>query len=96
MFPNTTHCGWFQMHHYESLKKASFIATGLLLCLVTEPSEQIMLRFNLRELGDLAFISKAGHISFNATKSDYGAALESVVDFLLPKPSQAMGDITSS
>uniref|UniRef100_A0A803KPM5 Uncharacterized protein n=1 Tax=Chenopodium quinoa TaxID=63459 RepID=A0A803KPM5_CHEQI len=79
MLPNTMHCAWFQMHHFESLKKALFIAKGLLLCLVTDPPKQIMLRFNLRELGDLVFISKAGYIDFDITPSDYDTFTSSLL-----------------
>ncbi|XP_021773114.1 uncharacterized protein LOC110737058 [Chenopodium quinoa] len=69
MPPNMVHQAWLRLHHRESLKKASFIAAGLLLCLVTDPSDQIMLRFNLRELGDLVFISRAECIIFDANDS---------------------------
>ncbi|XP_021773112.1 uncharacterized protein LOC110737056 [Chenopodium quinoa] len=79
MPPNMMHCGWFQMPHHKSLKKASFLATGLVLCLVTDPPKHIMLRFNLRELGDLTFISKAGYLAFNATVSDYDTLRSSLL-----------------
>ncbi|XP_021742285.1 uncharacterized protein LOC110708464 [Chenopodium quinoa] len=69
MAPNMVHQAWLRLHHRESLKKASFIAAGLLLCLVTDPFEQIMLRFNLRELGDLVFISRAEYIIFDVNGS---------------------------
>ncbi|KAL2897542.1 Proliferating cell nuclear antigen [Bienertia sinuspersici] len=64
--PGQQHHAWFILQHLEAMKKAANLAPCLLICFLTEPPNFVMMRFNLRELGDLAFIIEASKIFQNA------------------------------
>ncbi|KAK9682920.1 hypothetical protein RND81_10G106800 [Saponaria officinalis] len=64
------HQAWFQWPDCEFLNKASLLAPGALLCFTIAPPRQIMMRFNMRELGDLVYLYKSEVTLFNAQDFD--------------------------
>ncbi|KAH9619728.1 hypothetical protein KSS87_011652 [Heliosperma pusillum] len=69
MVGDEEHHAWFQWRDCEFLKKAALVAPGVLLCFTTDPPHCIMLRFNLRELGDLVYLQKSALTVFNSHSS---------------------------
>ncbi|KAK9689052.1 hypothetical protein RND81_09G031700 [Saponaria officinalis] len=64
------HQALFQWPDCEFLKKASLLAPGALLCITRAPPRHIMMRFNMRELGDLVYLYKSDLTLFNAQLFD--------------------------
>ncbi|KAK9699260.1 hypothetical protein RND81_08G163400 [Saponaria officinalis] len=64
------HLARFQWPDCEFLKKASLLAPGALLCITVYPAKKIMMRFNMKELGDLVYLYRTMLTLFNAQELD--------------------------
>ncbi|KAK9682928.1 hypothetical protein RND81_10G107300 [Saponaria officinalis] len=64
------HQARFQWPDCEFLKKAALLAPAALLCFTIAPPRQIMMRFNMRELGDLVYLYRSEFTLFNAQEFD--------------------------
>ncbi|XP_074280428.1 uncharacterized protein LOC141605513 [Silene latifolia] len=69
MIGKQKHHAFFKWPDCEFLKKAALVAPAFLLCFATHPPQCIMLRFNLRELGDLVYLHKSVLTVFNSPSS---------------------------